>query len=173
MSSYTNPDTYCTPDEFLKRYDWRLVADLVSDSGDRVPESSLPSNHNLLTALRDASGDVESACLCGQRYSPEDLANLQGNASSLLKRLVADIAMQYLRDRRGFKEQNDKPNQRYERAMEKLNALRRGELIFGLVKSAKSGLTRYEYVSESDLKEMKSVGVQAERLFGIRTNRYR
>ena len=121
--------SYATPADFLARYDARIVGDIVADDGVQVSSSGLLTDPNLLASLADASGDVESACLFGERYTPDDLAALTGNSQSLLKRIVCDVAMAYLLKRRPSADpQNDIA--RLEAAERILERLRKGEQVF-------------------------------------------
>lgn len=121
--------SFASPTDFLQRYDARIVGDLVADDGTQVSPSGLTSDLNLQAALDDASGDIESACLVGERYTPDDLAALTDNSLSLLKRICCDVAMAFLLRRRPS---NDPDNDaaRLELAEKILDRLRTGEQVF-------------------------------------------
>jgi phage gp36-like protein len=92
---------YATCSDMAARYDVRLIGDLVSDTGAQVIAADLPTNANLLAALTDASSAVDAALFVGNRYTPAQLASLSDTGASLLRRLVSDLALIYLKRRRG------------------------------------------------------------------------
>jgi len=91
---------YVTATAFLARYDYRDVADLVSDDNTTVTATSLLTDANLLVAIGDASGDIDAALLVGNKYETSDLEGLSGNAQSHLYRMCSDLTMYYLMSRR-------------------------------------------------------------------------
>lgn len=100
--------SYATGSEFAQRYDVRLCGDLVSDTGTSVDSSSLPTNENLLAALADASASIDAAVFVGNRYTPAQMAALSTSAASFVRRLTCDLALIYLKRRRGkFNKEND------------------------------------------------------------------
>ncbi len=121
--------SYATPAQFLQRYDARVVGDIVSDNADQVGAAELLDNANLQAALDDASGDIESALLFGERYTPDDLAALTGNSQSLLVRMTCDIAMAFLLRRRPTKNAEADAAQ-LELAEKHLERLRKGDRVF-------------------------------------------
>lgn len=134
---------YCTVAEFLKRYDWRTIAQLMSDD-DQTPterttltDDATNEGARLLTILKDASGKVEMAAFAGGAYAPADLAALTGNQSAYLARLVADIAVGMCYQRRPdlF---GPMPMQAQE-AANILNALESGRKVFGLQETIDAG----------------------------------
>lgn len=121
--------SYATPAEFLQRFDARIFGDVVSDEDTPVTPQQLLDDPNLQAALDDASGDIEAACLVGERYTPDDLAGLTGNSLFHLKRICCDIAAAYLLRRRP----SDNPeadDARLELAEKHLMKLRTGENVF-------------------------------------------
>jgi hypothetical protein len=52
--------------------------------------------------IADAQGDVEAALMVSGRYSAADLSGLTGNSLSLLKRIICEIAIAYLYERKPF-----------------------------------------------------------------------
>jgi hypothetical protein len=135
--------SYCSVPQFLYYYDWRSVADLVSDLGARATQSSLTSDPNLAAILLAASGRVESATFRGQRYiidpvsGQNDLASLIGASASTLQKLVADLAFGFLFERRP--NPGVEPPISYQLAIATLDQLRDGELVFGLVETMAAG----------------------------------
>lgn len=103
--------SYATGDDFAARYDVRLVGDLVRDDGTQEPVTSLALNPNLLAMLTDGYGKIISVITTGDRYTLAQLdpANLSPSGISFLKRLNCDLALLYLKQRRGkFNEKTDK-----------------------------------------------------------------
>lgn len=103
--------SYATGDDFIARYDRRLVGDLVRDDATKEPASSLPEHPNLLAMLSDAYGKIVSVITVGDRYTLEqiDPVNLSPSGIAFLVRLNCDLALLYLKQRRGkFSEKTDK-----------------------------------------------------------------
>lgn len=123
----------------IVRYDVRTLGDLLSDTGTRLTSSQVQSSTVLDTLLLQASGEVETACIAGERYLPADLDALEGASLEKLKGLVCGLTMGYLIDRR--------PNvittepKQVSKAFELLNQLREGERIFSLDGAAAAGMT--------------------------------
>ncbi len=91
---------YVTVTQLLERYDWRTIADLVSDTDVPVTLTDLQTDTKLAMAIADASGDIDSALRACGRYSTTDLSTLIGNSGSLLQRICSEIVIAYLFDRR-------------------------------------------------------------------------
>lgn len=121
--------SYATPADFLKRFDARVFGDIVKDDGVQATAVELLTDENLQASLDDASGDIESACLVGERYMPDDLAALTGNSLNHLKRICCDIAAAYLLRRRPSNDP-DRDTERMEQAEKHLMRLRSGETVF-------------------------------------------
>lgn len=164
--------SYASVADLLIRYDERRIRDLVGDDGRREPTSSLATSTVLLELLAESSGEVESACLVAEKYTAADLVALTGNGESLLKRLVCDIAFQFLIDRRGKDGENEKP-WRYERALEKLQQLRDGARIFGFQETQNAGHPVEGYRTEAQIQDQALSTYQAQRFFGRRAERAR
>jgi len=92
---------YANANDFLQRYDVRLIGDLVSDDGTRVNPGDLPNHTVVLAVLNDASATVDAAVYVGNRYTPDQLANLSDTAAAFVRRLVCDLALIYIKRRRG------------------------------------------------------------------------
>lgn len=172
MTPVSNASSYCAVASFLLRYDAREVGDLCGDRGVQVSESALATNAKLLQALKDASGDLESACLVAGKYTPTDLAALTGVAAEFRDRIISDLAAQYLRDRR-FYEGERQPSERYSRAQEKLQLLRNGERIFGLQEVMDAGHPTTGFRTEATIERTNLASYQANRFFGVRADRAR
>lgn len=92
---------YATADDFLQRYDARLIGDLVSDDGSRVDAGDLPGHAVVLAVLNDASATVDAAVYVGNRYTPAQMADLSETAAAFVRRLVCDLGLIYIKRRRG------------------------------------------------------------------------
>jgi phage gp36-like protein len=131
---------YATVDDLKRRFDVRTLGDLASDDGNQVASANLPSDANVLAALDDASGEIDSAVLVARRYAPADLAALTGNAAAHLKRLTCEIAMHLLIDRRLYTAASDYADRLHERTRTRLDDLRAGRRIFDTAGTADAGL---------------------------------
>lgn len=117
---------YALNSDFVTRYDMRPVADLLSDTGSPVAPSQVLTNTVLTTILQDASADVDAALFRGNRYTPAQLTDLSATSATLLTRLVCDMAMLYLKRRRG--KFNAEADGKWAEAIEaKLESIRNGE----------------------------------------------
>src|SRR5215471_15423539 len=88
--------SYCSPAMLAQFYDWRPLARLCQDS-DNDPQLTYQQflgSDKVAGLLSSASGELESACLRGARYTPADLQALAGtNAGDYLSNLVAGLAV--------------------------------------------------------------------------------
>ena len=91
---------YATASDLIARHDTNLVGELITDEHEPATADEIDDSTVLATILTDASGQVEAAMLCGNRYSPEQLTALTGNSLGLLKKIVCLIAMAELLNRR-------------------------------------------------------------------------
>jgi hypothetical protein len=132
----SSSDPYIAVADFLKRYDWRTIAQLMGDDDQVEPlrstllDDETTEGANLAEVLKDSSGEVETAALVGGRYAPADLNALTGNQLAYLKRLVADIAIGRCYQRRP--DLFGPPPTQAQVAAQVLNAIASGERVFGL-----------------------------------------
>lgn len=91
---------YAAPEDLAARFDIRTIGLLCTDDGQKLSRTAVLSHPNVMVALDDASGRVESALQHGGRYRVEDLQELTGNSQSHLKQIVCTIAMTRLLRRR-------------------------------------------------------------------------
>ena len=164
----TSATTLLSAAEYLKRRDWRRVADLVSDTDARPTEASLASNANLAACLLDATGVCEQAALKGGRYTPADLAALTGAAQAAMYRLLTHLTDWFIADRRPA--DNPMPPA-CQWAFDQIGLLEQGQRIFGFQETADAGRTDHEVESDADVVDRNGIVVQAERFFGRRSNR--
>jgi phage gp36-like protein len=91
---------YATAADLVARHDTNLIGELIRDDHETALPSEIEDSTVVETVLTDASGQVEAAMLCGNRYSPEQLSELTGNSLGLLKKIVCLIALAELLNRR-------------------------------------------------------------------------
>lgn len=160
---------YCTPAQFLNYFDARTVGDLVDDTGNRVSPSQLLTNAVLQQMLAEASGEVEAACLMGNRYAVTDLQALNGNSATFLAGIVAGIAYLKLLERRPDLDFDTPPMAA--RADKFLQALSLGHRILAFQETANAGQVLDDYESPSIVNQIEQVSWHARRFFGRRTSR--
>lgn len=120
---------YAAISDLIARHDARLIGELISDTDDPASSAEVAVSTVLTALLTDASGQVESAMLCGDRYRPADLEGLTGNSLGLLKKITCIITMAALFDRRpGTHIEQEKYYN--ERAQQYLEYLRTGKNLF-------------------------------------------
>lgn len=171
MSVSTSATPYATTADLWVHSDWRTVADWVANDDNRP--SSIHAMNDPTTVvggivykhLLRASGEVELSCQTGGRYSPADLASLTGATKEALVALVCTIALWRMAARR--QPLAEVPAQMV-MAHETLSALRKGELVFGVVANIESaaGLDAIEFSSQ--LNNPSRTVNQASRFFGHR-----
>ena len=132
---------YATPADLLKRYDARIVGDLVSDTGIKVNRQDLQDHPVLLAVLLDASGEIDASVLQAKRYSTADLAALTGNSLNHLKRITCTIAFGLLWERRPWSDDDDSGrDEAQKRARQQLDSLRKGLTVFDVEANKEAGL---------------------------------
>ena len=162
---------YCPAADFLSYHDWQQAADLLRDGDAPRPtraallDAASGPGAMLAQVLLAASGELESACLVGKRYTPTDLGALTGSGLQYLKKLTADLAFWRLAQRRQPGSSNPDQVPGAKQALEELKRLRDGEAVFGLVEAAEAGLPS---VVQPDPGRGPDVVRRASRLFGPR-----
>ncbi len=157
--------SYATPNDFLQRYDARLIGDLVSDTGTQVAAGALSTNAVLLAVLDDAGAAVDAAVFVGDRYTPAQMASLSTTAASFVRRLVCDLALLYLKRRRG-RFDAEKDAALLKEISETLKSLRDGEDLLLLNTQSEAA------ASTIDLLQPHLVAVPALRTIRNRTRNY-
>lgn len=162
--------SYASPDDFVIRFDWRSASQLLSDTETALTQAQVLASTRLLTLLKEASGEVESATLVSNRYvinaSQNDLDDLTGNSEQFLVGLVCTLAAAKLYERRPDLMAGIAP--RVEAAREQLNLLRQGERIFGTVEHAEAGLPDHHQETIQNEEDRKGLNTMVERLWGQR-----
>lgn len=153
--------SYATPADLVARYDVRVIGHLCNDENKTIHPTQIEANANVLTALADASGEIDAALLQGRRYSKADLDALTGESLSYLKRICCQVAYWFLFERRSWVE-----DERYEVAKERgrkaIERLRRGEHVFDVEETKDAGLpqitgpTRVQFRDQNLLRDVAS-----------------
>jgi len=167
MTISSGTTVYITAAQFLRYFDSRIVAELLSDTGVKVAD---PANDPTLAELMQAaSGEVESYALKGGRYSSADLADLAGgttNHSFYLRKLVATIVMDSLRSRRSRVGEESLESRKWVLATLKL--LGQGEQIFGFVETEEAGTTQADHDNATNRQTRAGISRNASPFFGVR-----
>jgi hypothetical protein len=174
MTPQSSGTTYLPAAEFLKRTDVATVGDLCGDNRVRIAPTALVTDPNLAAALLDASGELESACMVGQKYQPADIAALVANVSAgqaKVYRLLTAITKVFLVERRPGANVPEEFMAGVDRAVAQLEAIAKGTMIFSFTEAAEAGKMHNPEVEPWDVVRRKGPVVQAERYFGIRSDR--
>jgi phage gp36-like protein len=91
---------YASITDLSNRIDVRILGDLVSDTNTRV--TNLTNNTILNVCLSGATGEINAACLVGERYTVVELSSLTGDDQAILTDLCCWLAFKRLRMRRGL-----------------------------------------------------------------------
>lgn len=135
---------FATPAQLLQRYDYRLIGQLISDTGTAEDASAIIADPITTQMLADASGLIVSYALKGGRYSEADLTALTGNGQAFLERLTCDLSLYYFVQRRGL------PVDKYPQvadAMDWLVKLSEGDLIFPVQANIDAGVAQSQAIT--------------------------
>ena len=161
---------YAEPVDLLERHDSNVVNDLCNDAGSRESVMDLVLNNRLLTALDDASGEMDAALRTGSRYSTDDLEGLTGNSLSHLKRICSDIGISLLFDRRPGT--HSQLSARYlEKAEKWLDQLRSGIHVFDVAAQVTAGNPTINGPSAIDYDRLQLIPERMVRFFPGRKQR--
>ncbi len=169
--------SYCSASAFVSYYDWRTVGDLVSDAGTRSTLPAVLADSNLAMILLAASGRVESAAFRGGRYvidpvsGQNDLASLTGASKAILQKLVADLAFGFLFERRP--NPGVEPPISYQLAIQTLELLADGQLIFGLLENMAAGRQQHHVEDVNEQLGRNTLVARAARYYGRRYSNQR
>lgn len=176
----TSAASYMTPAELFKRCDVRVLADLCSDSGERLGsptdvalmKTALASDPVLEALQLDASGRLEQACMVGGRYHEEDITLLVttgGAGAAGIYRILTRLTVMCAYERRPDREL--KQPEIVTQSLEDLQALRDGIEIFPLVEAMQTGVVQSRIETPADVEYRNGPVYIARRLFGRRVNR--
>lgn len=178
MTPNSSTVPYLTVQDFLARKDMYSVAQWVTDNnGYEQPQipSPLPQalyhNVNLLQAISAACGELEMACFRGQAYAAADLQALVaqgGVAAAAMKSLLADLVMMELIKRRAGPAPPETVVQAYNKAMDQLDALSRGERIFPFIETESAGVVTTRVVPPRQYFANNMITARWNRFWGVR-----
>lgn len=142
----TASQPYVTAAVLFQMHDWQQCADLL-----RVGDNPRPSYCRMLDATSiegakllqiglSAAGEIEGACLVGNRYLPTDLQALTGAGLGVLQKLNADLWFYFLMESRQPGSADPERVPGFKRALEKLDLLEKGERLFSFAESGSAGL---------------------------------
>ena len=162
---------FCTAQQFLVRYDYRPVGQLLRDDGSVEQPSDVLNDPILLTLLKQNSGKLEANIYRGDRYTPADLIAIINNPANnnqmdMLAGIVADMTLVDLYGRRVNVMMPKLPM--VEESLRLLAAFALGEQIFGLQEVADAGREEEQVETLSDVIRRRDPTWQARRLFGRR-----
>jgi hypothetical protein len=134
--------SYVTPQDVLNRYDARTVGELLvdDDTQPRLTVAQILLDSKMLALCQDASGELESALVAGNRQDPLDLAAIMAtpcNAQQYVNRLLASLVMGYLLERRP--DRFPMPES-VKTTREFIELLRQGQRILPTVEAALAGV---------------------------------
>lgn len=164
--------SYISPVNFLLCYSPSIVGDMLR-AGPNYPRPSYlamvdptnPAGAKLQFHLDSGAGEIEAHCSVAQRYSPQDLAALNGVSQHELWKLNAARGMwslfHFLKPITGRPE--DVPFAK--ESWEVLQLLANGDLIFGFVESMSAGLPSVQAANPTQLLTPNALGRVAPRLF--------
>lgn len=173
MTPFSSASAYCSPVDLFVYHDSAQVGDMLRTGGDPRPSvmSMLDSTSGpgsvLARLLRSAAGRIESTCLVGRRYQPDDLAALYASGTigaEMLIKLNADLAFWQLCQRRQPNAADPRNVPGAMEVTEFLKALKAGDTIFGFAESAQAGLPGVQQANPNMLKTP-NVVLKAVRLF--------
>lgn len=176
MSTPTSTTTpYCTPAQLIERCDVRTLGDWLSDETPprRFTSAEVLASTALANILLEASGELESGVLMGERYTVEDLQALQAYDSAsqqLLIGIVAGLAFGKVWYRRPRTDDQKFPTMA-QWAQGLLEQLSKGARIFGFVEVAEAGRMEHGRITAAEITDRDLLVVQADRYFGRRGDR--
>ncbi|QDV26348.1 phage protein Gp36 family protein [Aureliella helgolandensis] len=157
---------YATGDDLIKRYDIDLIGDLCQDTREELDWHSditeLTEHVNVVSALEDASGEIDVSMQAGGRYTPEQLMLLitpveavdTNNSKKHLIRITCAIAMSILVERRLERVSMETADWLRKAAKAFLDQLRRGENVFGIPAAVDAGTIHIDTVSSVHIENL-------------------
>lgn len=143
-----------SPSDLADRYDARTLAELASDDNSPADEQQLSANRKILAALYSAQGRVLSYLLRADRYTAEDLANLDGPSRSLVAELICVVAYSALWRRKAHASDDVAANAAKlarEDASESIEALHSGKVILNVAATRQAGLPKTDTISRAEI----------------------
>jgi hypothetical protein len=152
LTPFSSTVPYADPSDFAALFDYRVFGEVSRDDNGADSATSFLSDPNVLVALQVASGELESAALVSERYTPDDLKILNGNSLAYLKSIVCGLAAGILYRRRYLADPLDDPRfaGTVGAAKQAIIDLRSGMGIFAFEQSAQAGVPQNRYETEAD-----------------------
>jgi hypothetical protein len=138
---------YITAQDVITRVDNVLLGTLVQDGGALDSSTALLTNPVLQACMQDASGQLEAACVQGQRYQPSDLANLTGVSQSFMKRILTFLTLYHLHMRRPGAMIPPGILKAIADAEKWLDNIQEGKYVFAFQETEAAGLTGNEFIN--------------------------
>ncbi len=142
---------YATPADMILFFDSRTIGDLVSDDTTRVSEANQATNAKLIGALDAASGQINAACLQGERYTIADIGGLIGDSRAFLEQLTCELTMAVLWRRKPYSEDNQSQVDAIQRADETMKRLRSGEWVWDVADNKAAGRAEVKGISRNEM----------------------
>jgi hypothetical protein len=169
--------------DMIARYDVRTLGDLLADDGSRVASGGMAANTRLTAALKSATGRLKAAILRAERYSVDEIENMQDSAhadydeesSEYLKTLTCAVAFWEIWKAKPQK-QNDSSHRKDVRkeADEAIKLMQSGEEVFNVPRATDAGTPKVATVTRAEIESDWSLFVdQARGRFYPRRRSYR
>jgi phage gp36-like protein len=156
---------YATGLDLIARCDVDQIGDLATDDREPLDRDAVATHPNVLAALLDASGEIDVALLVGGRYTPDQLAALTGNTMNHLIRITCSLAIALLCERRPSRVSAEEAEAYRKTARAHLDALRRGENVFGIPAVLESGVIDTVAISAMELESLNGITERMNRYF--------
>lgn len=160
-----------TPDDLLLFFDASLIGDLAADDH-QVPIENLHDNPRILAILNAASGMVLSAIRRGNRYTLEDLYNLDEFDSNFLKSIICSVAFLKLLSLRGNSYSTDIYENLKTEIDNILNSLANGERVFSSTSASQAGLPKTGVPELANILKLNLLTDKSRRYYPPRSNTY-
>lgn len=134
--------SFADSSDMVNRFDERKIGELLDDTDNRVAAVDFSSNGKMTAALDDATAEIKSAIMRGNRYTDADLALLSAADTAILKRICCVFAYAFLVARRGYNASELKTQVPfYKEYKDYLELLAGGERILNLETAKVAGQT--------------------------------
>ncbi len=162
-----------TAAELIARCDTQIIGDLITDDDPDTGHRERPSRDAILASdivtvhLDDATALFLAAVKVGGRYSAAQLEGLTGSPASYVKRMVCDICVALLFQRRPDKGTSEIAEQFQAKADKHLKALKSGDEIIGLDDNsdAAAGVISTDGPTSLDLTDRNLIDERMHRFF--------
>ena len=170
LTPISGKSSFCTPEQFLRRFDFRTVGHLLADDGKRLTYDQVLASETLADLLEEASGEFEAALYRGGRYTAADLGALTDNGLEWVAGLVGGYAMWLIWERRPDRHDIMELPRRAQMSLEKMQDLATGHRILPFQEAADAGRVHHEVEPATVVIRRQLAPVIAGRFFGIRGN---